>query len=320
MSTLSDESLSRDTALLQILGWLRQREYVFVSPTPGTHRRIRQRPHDPRQGDLRDVFGWNRAFVLEVLEPELVALMQAADGLEALARDEAQEETFRFRYRVSSLEERLLLHSAPSSDPMAVFLGPDSYRFTRFVRQALGGCEDVQSALDIGTGAGVGALALAAQSRAAKVVGSDINPAALRLARINADHNGLAIDLIECSGLPVAPERFDVICANPPYVAGMLKRVYRDGGGDLGEGLALSWVTAGLTRLRPGGRFLLYTGSAIVGGRDPLRDALERLAQQGGCDLHYEEIDPDVFGGTLGEPAYAGVERIAAVGAVLTAT
>ena len=69
----------------------------------------------------------------------------------------------------------------------------------------------------------------------------------------------------------------------------------------------------------PGGRFLLYTGSAIVAGRDGVREALAALAEARGLGLVYEEIDPDVFGGMLRQDAYRDVERIAAVGAVLTA-
>jgi methylase of polypeptide subunit release factors len=167
-------------------------------------------------------------------------------------------------------------------------------------------------------GAGVGALTLAAQCPEATVTGTDINPEALRLCRINATHNGMGIALIECSGLPAGPRGFDVIAANPPYVAGKVTRLYRDGGGQLGAGLALDWVEAGVTRLTSGGRFLLYTGSAIVRGQDVIRNALERLAE-GRFALEYEEIDPDVFGGTLRQQAYRDVERIAAVGAVLTA-
>ena len=37
-----------------------------------------------------------------------------------------------------------------------------------------------------------------------------------------------------------------------------------------------------------------------------------------GARLVYEEIDPDVFGASLARPSYAEVERIAAVGAVVT--
>jgi hypothetical protein len=73
-----------------------------------------------------------------------------------------------------------------------------------------------------------------------------------------------------------------------------------------------------LERLSPGGRFVLYTGSAILdGGVDALRVALEGLVADGRWRLTYEELDPDIFSGELRREAYADVERIAAVGAVI---
>ena len=58
---------------------------------------------------------------------------------------------------------------------------------------------------------------------------------------------------------------------------------------------------------------LLYTGAAFTGGRAPLLDALRELD----ASVSVEEIDPDVFGEELEQPAYAEVERIAAIGAVI---
>ena len=47
-------------------------------------------------------------------------------------------------------------------------------------------------------------------------------------------------------------------------------------------------------------------------------DALERVCAGRGAKLAIEEPDPDVFEDELESPAYDGVERIAAVGAVIT--
>ena len=147
---------------------------------------------------------------------------------------------------------------------------------------------------------------------------SDINPVALALTAANAAHSGLRVTCVETSGLDAAPGVFDLIIANPPYVAGDSGRAYRDGGGRLGGELALSWIEAGLSRLMPGGLFALYTGSPVVEGRHLLRAEIERLAAGASARLTWEELDPDVFGGTLRQPAYAEVERIAAVGVVLS--
>ena len=64
---------------------------------------------------------------------------------------------------------------------------------------------------------------------------------------------------------------------------------------------------------------LLYTGSPIVDGEDALLTALAEAIDEAGCTLRYEELDPDIFGEELDGKAYAaaGVERIAAVGAVI---
>jgi hypothetical protein len=37
---------------------------------------------------------------------------------------------------------------------------------------------------------------------------------------------------------------------------------------------------------------------------------------EAGCELRYSELDPDVFGEQLSQPAYREAERIAVVGAV----
>ncbi len=302
-----------DTALQELLAWLAAHEYAFVTPTARTHALVRDRAPTSVDDPLRDIFGWTRPFLADQIEPALLELLRRAGVVEE------REGLLRATVRASTVDGRLYLHSAPPRSPDAVFLGPDSYRYARFLRQALNGSGPVGQALDIGVGAGVGAMTLADQCPGAVVTGSDINAAALRLAHINAAHNRVAVSLVECSGLPAAPRQFDVIAANPPYIAGPMQRTYRDGGGALGAELALEWVRSGLPRLAPGGRFLLYTGSAIVGGRDLIRSELERLAAANGYALDYEEIDPDVFGGTLRQAAYEEVERIAAVGAVLRA-
>jgi hypothetical protein len=73
----------------------------------------------------------------------------------------------------------------------------------------------------------------------------------------------------------------------------------------------------GLMRLAPGGRLLLYTGSAIVNGSDLFHAAL--LTGLAGRDVRvaYEEIDPDVFGEELERPPYDRADRLAVVGVTI---
>jgi hypothetical protein len=102
--------------------------------------------------------------------------------------------------------------------------------------------------------------------------------------------------------------------ANPPYLVDDDRRLYRHGGGELGISLALRIAEEGLPRLRPGGRLILYTGTPILNGADPLIESLQPSLQLYASHFVYEEIDPDVFGEELDRPAYANADRIAAVG------
>ncbi|WP_395670532.1 methyltransferase [Phenylobacterium sp.] len=299
-----------DAGLLALLGELDARGYDFVTPTPATHRRVLKRRGEARPGDLRDILGWGRLFDPSDAPAFLVEALAAADLLER------RDGPAKSRVRVSRVNGRLYLHSAfPTEAQDAVFLGPDSYRFADFILRHIPPA--VSQALDVGGGAGVGALTVAGAAPAAKVALSDVNPSALRLARVNAAHAGLTITLQQASGVMAAHAGLDLIVANPPYMADA-DQTYRDGGDMHGAALSVEWAAAGLAKLRPGGRMLLYSGSAICeGGRDELRDALAEVAEQGGGRLTYAELDPDVFGEELETPAYGDVERIAVVGAVI---
>lgn len=91
------------------------------------------------------------------------------------------------------------------------------------------------------------------------------------------------------------------------------ERTYRHGGGSLGAGLSLSIASLASTRLAPAGTLLLYTGTAIVNGIDRFRASVAQRLDAVAVEWHYEELDSDVFGEELAEPAYAHADRIAAV-------
>lgn len=74
--------------------------------------------------------------------------------------------------------------------------------------------------LDLGTGSGAIALAIAHARRDASVTAVDISAAALDVARGNAAALGLEIEFLESDWFSaLAPGRYDFICCNPPYVA-----------------------------------------------------------------------------------------------------
>ncbi|MGA0605370.1 methyltransferase [Phenylobacterium sp. VNQ135] len=302
-----------DLALTGLLGELDRRGYDFTPPTPATHRRVAARRDVAQGGDLRDILGWSLPFSAGEAPRFLTAALTAAGVLTRLG-----DGWMKSRLRVARLKGRLFLHSAfPTEDEDSVFLGPDSYRFADFIAREL----DPTLAgrvVDVGGGAGVGALTALQSAAAAELTMTDINPTALRLARINAAHAGATLALRRTSGLDGVEPGLAAVLANPPYMADS-HQTYRDGGAMHGGRLSVDWAEAALAKLAPGGRLLLYTGSAIVaGGRDELGEALAMLAQANGANLDYREIDPDVFGEELETPAYADVERIAVVTAVMT--
>jgi release factor glutamine methyltransferase len=75
--------------------------------------------------------------------------------------------------------------------------------------------------LDLGTGSGAIALAVASERPRCRVTASDLSPQALAVARANAERLNIAnVSFREGSWLsPFGTERFDIIVANPPYVA-----------------------------------------------------------------------------------------------------
>jgi methylase of polypeptide subunit release factors len=125
--------------------------------------------------------------------------------------------------------------------------------------------------LDLCTGSGVQALQQAAAVRS--IVAVDINPRAVALARYNAQLNGVdRLDVRLGDGYaPVGAAQFDLITANPPFVASP----YAQGpsyhaGGATGDRV-LRRIIAGLGQhLRPGGRAFavshvtLRTGEALA--------------------------------------------------------
>jgi release factor glutamine methyltransferase len=139
-------------------------------------------------------------------------------------------------------------------------LNPVVFRSGAFLARTVAGAAPAAGptlrALDMGTGSGIGAIFAA--RRGYRVVGVDLNPEAVRCARINALLNGLE-DRIEVRAGdlydPVRGERFDLVLFNPPFFRGppdgLFDLAWR--GFDILERFA-----AGLPAcLAPGGRALI---------------------------------------------------------------
>jgi methylase of polypeptide subunit release factors len=299
-----------DRALIRLGEALRAVHYAFTTITPATHARVNARPENEHGKDLRGVFGWSRPFWPHVVPDEMLALMREA-GI--LIKENGR---FRSGVRVSSLAGELFFHSAfPTTGADAVFFGPDTYRFARAIKAALSERNaPIAKAIDIGCGAGPGGILVAKHAPEARVLTTDINEAALRLARVNAGLAGAANTITQRSDILADVEgTFDLIVSNPPYLNDTLHRAYRHGGGEFGEALSLRILDAALPRLAPTGALILYTGTAIIAGRDLFREAALPGLAAGDFAWSYEEIDPDVFGEELKSEAYRAADRIAAV-------
>ncbi|HEV2319589.1 MAG TPA: peptide chain release factor N(5)-glutamine methyltransferase [Verrucomicrobiae bacterium] len=132
-----------------------------------------------------------------------------------------------------------------------------------------------QTALDLGTGTGCIAIALAAKCPDARVIAADLSAEALALAKENADRNNVAerMEFFHGNGFAVLPAaaRFDLIISNPPYiptdeiqtlqpeVRDFDPRQALDGGED---GLDFYRMLAAQARqlLKPGGRIMVEFG------------------------------------------------------------
>lgn len=140
----------------------------------------------------------------------------------------------------------------------------------------LGGCRQPRF-VDLGTGSGCIAVAMALHCPAARGLATDLSGAALEVAAVNARTYGVEGRLNFARGewyaaVPAA-ERFDLVVSNPPYIAAAEipdlppevrehdPKLALDGGGDGLE--ALRAVVAGAGKyLKPGGMLAVEIGAS----------------------------------------------------------
>lgn len=299
-------------ALLRLLRGLEGAGYDFVPVTPATHEVVLRRGGDRQARNLRDVFGWSLPFQPDLLPHNILEALQASGMTNSVDGG-----LLKSGVRVGRICGKLILHSGfPTDEQDAVFFSPDTHRFVAFVKRELADARTVKHLVDIGAGPGTGALCAADLLPGARLTLCDINPLALQFAQVNALAAGAEVETV-LGGIEAVEPGFDLAIANPPFMIDDSGRTYRHGGDLHGGALSIEWAEAALKRLSPNGRLLLYTGAAIVDGRDAVKEKLEQLADRLGCTIRYSEIDPDIYGEELAKPAYADVERIAAIGAVI---
>ncbi|QDV33222.1 peptide chain release factor N(5)-glutamine methyltransferase [Tautonia plasticadhaerens] len=140
--------------------------------------------------------------------------------------------------------------------------------------------------VDVGTGSGAIALAVAHQRIDARLVAIDLSPDALAVARSNAERHRLSdrVEFVEGDLLAPVADRgpFDVIISNPPYIptgviptldAGVREfepHLALDGGED-GLRVVSRLIEQAAPLLKPGGHLILEIGSDQ---EQPVRDLL----------------------------------------------
>jgi release factor glutamine methyltransferase len=149
------------------------------------------------------------------------------------------------------------------------------------------------SVLDLGTGSGAVALAIAHLCPQARVSASDVSADALAVAQANAQRLGLPVQFAWGAWLqPWAGQRFDLIVSNPPYVAETdphwpgLRHEPRLALAAGPDGLdALRWLVAhAAEHLNPGGWLLLEHGHDQA-------DAVQTLMREQGWQQVQSRLD-----------------------------
>jgi len=155
------------------------------------------------------------------------------------------------------------------SDSRALIPRPETEQLAELIIERLRS-NPPTSVADIGTGTGILAITLAAEFPQSRVIGTDLSPDAIALARENAtalETNN--VEFVECDLLP-EPGSFDLIISNPPYIpTGQIEHLQEevrfdpplalDGGAD-GLDIIRRLVQRSATSLAPGGLLALEIG------------------------------------------------------------
>ncbi len=160
------------------------------------------------------------------------------------------------------------------------------------------------TALDLGTGSGAIAVSLACERPGAAVVATDSSAEALAVARANAGRHGARVEfLLGDWYAPLGERRFDLVAANPPYVAARDPHLDR---GDLRfepRGALTDGSADGLDSLR----------AIVSGARGHLKKGGWLLIEHG-----YDQaaavralLEEAGFAGTVSLPDLAGIPRVA---------
>jgi len=136
---------------------------------------------------------------------------EVPDGLQELIERRARREPLAY-----VLGEWGFRHLTLKTDTRALVPRPETEIVVERCLALIAG-EPAPRVLDLGTGSGAIALAIADEHPGARVTAVDSSPDALALARENSETLDLDIDLHE-AGLEAVEEGWDLVVSNPPYV------------------------------------------------------------------------------------------------------
>ena len=178
------------------------------------------------------------------------------------------------------------------------------------VRQAVASLKDGDSMLDLCTGSGAIAIAVAceaAKDRQVTVVGTDISEEALELARENARINKANVTFQKADLFTGVRGRYNLITANPPYVRSAEMASLPKDVRDFEPHLALDGGVDGLDFYRriaeKIGRYIVRGGMCILEcGEDQAQEIIRIFRTVARCDFAMVVRD------------FAGVERIVKIG------
>ncbi len=215
------------------------------------------------------------ASVHDALGPETVSALLDAGVLVA------EGDALRARFRLLPFGDVWVFSDDPAAGRDAVMgAGPATMALARLLPERIEG-----RFLDLGCGAG--ALALFAARRGADAMGTDLNPRATAMGRVNAALNRLPAefdtgDLLE----PVRGRRFDVVIAQPPFVIQpeSQEAVTYVHGGPRGDAIVGRLVSVLSEALAPGG-WAAVRFDAAVGPDEQIHDRVRGWLDGAPLDL-----------------------------------
>ncbi|MGA8727533.1 MAG: peptide chain release factor N(5)-glutamine methyltransferase [Terracidiphilus sp.] len=199
---------------------------------------LRSGPHPDRarrdaETLLLHLIGKNRAWLLAHREDDFAgckaigyaALLSRRQKGEPLQYITGETEFYGLPFRVTPdvlIPRPETEHLVEKVLELAANLGAPSLNRFAFQRSESGQLESSRTncrILDIGTGSGAIAIALAHALPYAQVTAADISASALAIAQQNAARNSVSVRFLQGDLLaPISSQHFDLIVSNPPYV------------------------------------------------------------------------------------------------------